>query len=246
MNINVLASGSNGNSCLIEDKKTSILIDAGKSCKELESRMNKLGKSMENVDAILITHSHVDHISGAGVVSRKYDIPIYMTNNVYLESRFELGDFQHRLFDLNKEFKIKKLLIKPINTSHDVSSCGFKIGNFAILTDTGKVTEQMKTVLPKLKAVLLEFNYDMDMLIKGPYPYFLKQRILSNQGHLSNIHASQLIQSKGKNLALVLLGHLSCNSTTPEITKVTYETLVKRKLQSVVCSREKQTGTYEV
>jgi phosphoribosyl 1,2-cyclic phosphodiesterase len=246
MEISVIASGSNGNSCLVEDKGCSLLLDAGKSCKEAEFRLNKLGKSLEHIDAILLTHSHTDHISGAGAISRKYNIPIYMTSTVYNESKFKLGDIVYRYFDLRRPFKIKKLEIKPIHTSHSVSSCGFKIGKFGIFTDTGIVTKQMEDAMPKLKGVLLESNHDIDMLINGPYPYYLKTWILSNEGHLSNVHASSFIQEKGSNLALALLGHLSGNNNTPDIAKTAFETIVKRKIDYSVCSREKVSGTWSI
>lgn len=246
MEISVIASGSNGNCCLVEEKGADILIDAGKSGREIEYRMNKLGKSLENVDRIILTHSHHDHISGAGVISRRYGIPIYMTKDVYLESRFKLGDIKVKNFSLSRSFRIKGIDIKPVLTSHNVNSCGFIIGKFGVFTDTGMVTPQMEAVMPKLKAVLLESNHDIDMLINGPYPHFLKQWILSDQGHLSNLHASSLIQNKGKNLSLALLGHLSGNNNTPAIAKSTFETLVKRKIEYAVCSRDCVSGSWKI
>jgi len=246
MEISVIASGSNGNSCLIEEKDASILIDAGKSGREIEYRMSNLGKSMENVDAILVTHSHHDHITGAGVLSRRYGVPIYVSNEVYSDAKFKLGESDVKLFSVDKNFKIKKVEIKPVLTSHNVSSCGFVIDKFGLFTDTGIVTRQMKNIIGKLKAVLLESNHDIDMLIRGPYPAFLKQWILSDKGHLSNVHASSLIQDKGKNLDLVLLAHLSGNNNSPEVAEKTFETLVKRKIDFSVCSREKESGCWKI
>jgi phosphoribosyl 1,2-cyclic phosphodiesterase len=247
MEISVIASGSNGNCCLIEEKDTSILIDAGKSGRGIETRMNRLGKSIENIDAILITHSHNDHIAGAGVLARRYDIPVYMTKEVYQNSMYKIGHVNKiKIFKEKNNFKINDLEIKPIQTSHNVESCGFKIKNFGLFTDTGIITKQIEQAISKLKAVLLESNYDIDMLINGSYPAFLKNWILSDKGHLSNIHASSLIQNKGKNLSLVLLAHLSGNNNTPEIAKATYEKLVKRKIDCTVCSREKETGTWKI
>lgn len=246
MEISVIASGSNGNCCLVEKKNVSILIDAGKSGKEIESRMNKLGKNLENIDAILITHSHQDHITGAGVLARRYGIPVYMTKEVYNEIMWKIGHCEIKIFHYDKKFKINNVEIKPILTSHNVDSCGFVIGKFGLFTDTGIVTKQIEDAIPKLKAVLLESNHDMDMLINGSYPHFLKNWILSEKGHLSNIHASSLIQSKGKNLSLALLAHLSGNNNTPKIAGKTYETLVKRKIEYAVCSREKESGCWKI
>lgn len=244
MEICVIASGSNGNCCLVESKDSSILIDAGKSCREIEERLNNMGKSLENLNAVLLTHAHHDHIASAGVISRRYNVPIYMTKDVYSESRFKLGDIQRKTFSINKEFKINNLIVKPIPTSHNVSSCGFIIDKFGLFTDTGIVTKEMESVISKLKAVLLESNHDIDMVINGPYPAYLKQWILSDKGHLSNIHASSLIQSKGNNLSLALLGHLSGNNNTPDAAKKTFETLVKKKIHYYICSRDKETGCF--
>jgi len=202
MEISVIASGSNGNCCLVEDKGSSVLIDAGKSCKEIESRLNHLGKSLENASAVLLTHSHIDHSQSVSVISRKYNLPVYMTQKVYEETP-GLGEFELKKFSLDHAFNVNKLSIRPVLTSHDVSSCGFIIGKFGLFTDTGIVTKQIEASMGKLKGVLLESNYDIDMLINGKYPYFLKQRIMSDKGHLSNIHASQLIKKNQK----ALIGH---------------------------------------
>ena len=246
MEISVIASGSNGNCCLIEDKNTSILVDLGKSVREIAYRMEKLGKSPEDVDAVILSHSHHDHITGAGVLSRRYGVSLYMTKKVYSEAKYKLGDIKRKTFSINKEFKIGTLNIKPIPTSHNVSSCGFVINRFGIFTDTGVVTKQMELEVPKLKSIVIESNHDIDMLINGSYPAFLKKRILSNQGHLSNVDASSLIQDKGKNLSLVLLGHLSEKNNTPKVASNTFENLVKRKVEYAVCSRDELSGKWVV
>ena len=242
MEISVIASGSNGNSCLVESKKGSFLIDAGKSCKEIEDRLNKMGKSLENINGILLTHSHIDHTMGVGPISRKYNIPVYAKKEVYNISN--LGNVEAKFF--NGNFKINGVEIKPIATSHDVPSTGFKIGNFGLFTDTGIITREMEDSMKGLKGVLLESNHDIDMLINGRYPAFLKQRILSDNGHLSNISASSFIQERGADIDLVLLGHLSGNNNTPEITKNTFETLVKRKVNFDILSRDKESGVWVI
>ncbi len=245
MEISVIASGSNGNCCLVEHNDSSVLIDAGKSGKEVEHRMHKLGKSLEDIDGILITHAHHDHITGAGVLSRRFEIPLYMAEETYSDARYKLGNIEKKIFSVNKSFKIKNLRINPITTSHSVSSCGFVFGKFGFFTDTGFVTPQMKKVIPHLNVILLESNHDIDMVINGPYPAFLKQWILSDEGHLSNIHASSLIQEKGKKLSLALLGHLSCNNNTPDTARNTFEELVKRNIDFEICSREMESGSWK-
>ncbi len=245
MEISVIASGSNGNCCLVEDKKTSILVDAGKSCREIEFRMDKLGKSLEDIQAIILTHAHHDHISGAGILSRKYDMPIYMTKKVLLDAEHKLGNIQKKLFSF-RQFSIGSLKIKPVPTSHNVSSCGFVINKFGIFTDTGVVTKQMESEILKLNTILLESNHDIGMVINGPYHAFLKKWILSDKGHLSNIDASTLIKKKGKNLSLVLLGHLSGNNNTPEIASKTFESIVKGRVEYAVCSRDTLSGKWSI
>lgn len=244
MDISVIASGSNGNCCLFEDKDTSVLIDAGKSAREIELRMQRLGKNLENVDAVVITHSHTDHVCGAGIIARKYDIPVFLSKQSYKESVLRIGDCEVKQFD--GKFKIKNLEINPVPTSHSVHSNGFVINKFGLFTDTGIVTKEMEEVFPKLKAVLLESNHDIDMLINGHYPHYLKQWILSDEGHLNNIEAGTLVQDKGEGLSLVLLGHLSGNNNTPEVCRKTFETLVKRKIDYSVLSREKESGSWKI
>jgi phosphoribosyl 1,2-cyclic phosphodiesterase len=245
MQISVVASGSNGNCYLIEDKGSSVMIDAGKSLKEIESRLSKMGKSLENVDGLVLTHAHIDHYLSVGPIARKYNLPLYITQETYQETSNKLGAAKIKHFSINKNFKINNLTLKPIATSHDVPSCGFVINNLGIFTDTGIITPQMECILPKLGGLLLESNHDIDMLINGPYPAFLKQRILSDKGHLSNIDASSFIQ-KNKNLNFALLAHLSANNNTPEKAKITFETLVKQKMDFAVLSRDKESGTWEL
>lgn len=242
MEISVIASGSNGNCCLVEDNDVSVLIDAGKSGSEIESRMKSLGKSLEDVDGILITHEHSDHLCGAGVLSRRFGIKVYMTKEVYTNAK--LGNFESKIFSGN--FNVKGLKVKPIKTSHNVNSYGFVVGKFGYFTDTGIVTEQMKKVIPCLNSILLESNHDVEMVHNGHYPPFLKKWILSDEGHLSNNTASSIIQENGKNLTLVLLGHLSENHNTPDIASETFNSLVKRKIDFNICSREKESGSWKI
>ena len=242
----MIASGSNGNCCLVEDKGVRVLIDAGKSGREIEARMNRMGKSIEDVDGIVITHAHADHVSGASILARRYGIPLYMTPETHREVLPRIGDVPVRKFAANKSFKVRNLEIKPIATSHSISSTGFVVGKFGLFTDTGIVTKQMEAALPKLKGVLLESNHDIDMVINGHYPAYLKQWVLSDIGHLSNIHASSLIQAKGRELGLVLLGHLSGNNNTIDMARETFETLVRKRINCVICSRDKETGCYDI
>ncbi|MFO8015813.1 MAG: MBL fold metallo-hydrolase [Candidatus Woesearchaeota archaeon] len=249
MQISVIASGSNGNSCLLEDKDTSILVDAGKSGKEIESRMNSIGRSAEDLDGILVTHSHQDHIAGAGVLSRRYYLPLYMTRETCSECSHKIGNAEVKNFSVNRRFRIGSMTINPVLTSHNVSSCGFVFGEkrkFGLFTDTGCVTKQMTDAFRNLNGLLLESNHDIDMVANGPYPAFLKKWILSERGHLSNPAAASLVQELGGKLGFVLLGHLSGNNNTPETAEDTFERIVKRKIDYTVCSRECLTGSWSI
>ena len=246
MEVSVIASGSNGNSCLVEHKNTAVLVDAGKSAREIESRLDNLGKSMDHVDAVLLTHGHSDHSQSIGVLSRRYNIPVFMTKDVADHIAEKLGRVQVRTFSKTRNFRIKDMKIKPISTLHDVPSCGFLIENFGLFTDTGTITRQMLDSMKKLKGILLESNHDIDMLLNGRYPHFLKHRIMSDNGHLNNFDASTFIHEKNNGLAWVLLGHLSANNNTKELVKQTFETIVKRKIDYSVLSREKESGVWEI
>jgi phosphoribosyl 1,2-cyclic phosphodiesterase len=246
MDVSVIASGSNGNCCLVETDSTSVLIDAGKSMKEIEERLKRMGKSLENLDGVLLTHAHIDHYLGIGPIARKYNIPVYLTKKTYSHCKAYLGHIKPIHFKPDDHFMINGVLIEPVLTSHDIPSTGFRIGKFGLFTDTGIVTDHMKKVIGKLDAALLESNHDIDMLINGPYPPALKHRILADTGHLSNFDASTFIHEKGNHLQWVLLGHLSGNNNTPQIAKKTFETLVKKKVEYEVLSRDEQSGVWQL
>jgi len=252
--ISIIASGSNGNSFLVESKHASILIDAGKSGKEIQSRMNKLNKNPEDIDAILVSHEHSDHTRGVGILSRRFNIPVYITKSTYDQCAFNLGKLnEKKLFNKQNRFSIKDIDITPVKTMHDASdSTGFvlksKNKSFGILTDTGIATPEIKDAIKKLDAVAIESNYDVDMLIKGPYPYHLKNRILSQYGHLSNIECAQLIkENRTDNLKEVVLSHLSGNNNTPKQAELTFKKiLASKKFNLTVASRDDVTGSFRI
>ena len=239
MIISVIASGSNGNACLIEEGNSKVLIEAGVSCIEIERRLASAKKSLLGLEAVIVSHAHIDHCQSAGVISRKYGVPVYMTDETYNGCCNKMGDFNFVKFNNNHKLVMDDLDIYPVKTSHDSPSSGFVINErFGIFTDTGTISEEIKMLTRKLKAVLIESNYDEEMLAKGSYPQFLKARIFSDHGHLSNLQASGFVQDCGHQLEQVLLGHLSANNNTPALVERTFQSVVKRKLKYAVLSRD--------
>ena len=223
MKLTPLYSGSSGNCLLVEHKNTKILVDAGVSGKKIIDGLEQCD-AMNKIDALFITHEHSDHISGAGIISRKLDIPIYINEETYLASKSKLGkikDENIRIINNDTDFDVKDLGIHAFSSSHD-SACPvlyrFDDGskNLAIATDLGVVNDTIHKNLLLCDTVYLEANHDIDMLLNGPYPKALQQRVLGQLGHLSNDACGdfcvELINTKTKNICL---GHLSAENNTP-------------------------------
>jgi len=221
MELSIIASGSNGNCYLLQSAGVSVLFDAGKSFSETARRMAALGKDIQAVDGIVLSHAHGDHYQGIGPIARRLRIPVYVRKEVYAACRRRLGPVEVCHFE--NGFRIGNMEITPVETSHDVTSCGFVVGRLGIFTDTGCVTSQMKEVIRDLDAVLLESNYDEEMLMSGPYPLDLKERIASDRGHLSNEDASDFIRRYGDHLSQVFLAHLSETNNSTDKVKKTFE-----------------------
>lgn len=215
-----IASGSSGNCIYIGSDNTHILIDAGISKKKIEAGLNHIGIKGEDLSAILVTHEHTDHIAGIGVMSRGYKVPIYGTKGTLqgIEEYKYLGKMPEGLYHevfVDKEIPIGGLVIEPFHISHDAyEPSGFRISDgkktVAIATDLGKYDAYTIEKLAKLDAIFLESNHDVHMLEVGNYPYPLKRRVLSDQGHLSNELSGQLLCAiLHENLKNVILGHLS-------------------------------------
>ena len=217
-----LASGSKGNSLFVSWKNNSILIDAGLSGIEIERRLESKKLSPESLTAIIVTHEHSDHIRGVGILSRRYNIPVYINKNTY-EKASSLGRLAGlQFFECGSSFKIDNLTVSPFTISHDaVDPAGFtleyKNKKIGIATDLGIATNLVKEHLKNCSVLYLEANHDPDMLINGPYPWYLKQRIKGRQGHLSNMDSKELLEElNNENLKHVILAHLSEENNTPE------------------------------
>lgn len=216
-----LASGSNGNCYYIGDHEDSILIDAGINCKQIINRMKQRGLDPGKIRAIFITHEHNDHVCGARVLSKKLDIPVYMTqgtyNSLYLTNKPEAV----RFIDANQPLFFPPFVIYPVAKQHDAAEpTSFRVEiqetNIGVFTDIGEACDRVKKQLGLCEVLFLEANYDEKMLWSGAYPYHLKQRVASDVGHLSNAQAAQLLESYGgPTLKWVLLSHLSGDNNTP-------------------------------
>ncbi len=218
----MLASGSKGNATYISDGQSSILVDAGLSGIELQRRLESRGLEPEKLDAIIVSHEHSDHVRGAGILSRRFKLPVYINQKTKAASP-GLGNLHEtRPFECGKTFAIGNLTIHPFSISHDAEDpAGFTIGQngtrMAIATDLGIVTAMVKEHLKQCALLVLEANHDPQMLETGPYPWPLKQRIQSRIGHLSNSDSRKLLQElQHEDLQHVILAHLSEINNTPQ------------------------------
>ncbi len=219
----VLASGSRGNAIYISGGSTSILIDAGLSGIEIERRLKSKELCPEDLDAIIVSHEHTDHIQGVGVLSRRFNLPVYISSKTEKAAVSQLGNVRViKNFKCGSTFMIKDLSIHPFSISHDaedpsgftVNQNGTKIG---LATDLGIATSMVKEHLKGCSLLILEANHDEDMLLNGPYPWPVKQRIKSRTGHLSNEASKNLLKEvQHDRLKYVILAHLSKTNNTPQ------------------------------
>jgi phosphoribosyl 1,2-cyclic phosphodiesterase len=221
----MLASGSKGNCVVIEGRSGSLLVDAGLSAKECLLRMERAGIDAGNIEALLVTHEHTDHIRGVDVLARKLDIPVYGTEGTLADflgfRRTSAKPLVHHTCRDHEQFVVGDFMVEPFSTSHDAKEpCGFIISEGDIrmgyCTDTGIVTPHMHDLLRHCDGIVLESNHCPDMLQNGPYPESLKRRIRSKRGHLSNPAAAACLRDFGRDVPPVILAHLSETNNTPE------------------------------
>ncbi len=224
-----IASGSSGNCIYVGSEKAHVLVDAGISCKRIELGLQKAELTGRDISAVFITHEHSDHIQGLGVLARKYGIPMYATKGTIdgiLYGTKSLGDFDKNLLreiKVDEDLVIEDLVVHPFRISHDAKEpCGYRFesqgSKAAVATDMGTFNPYIIENLQGLDAVLLEANHDIRMLQAGPYTYALKQRILSDSGHLSNENSGLLLNKiLHENMKYILLGHLSKENNMPEL-----------------------------
>ena len=258
--VSVLASGSKGNCTVICTDKTMVLLDAGLSGKKILNFLASVNLDANKLNAVIISHEHNDHIKGAGIICRKLDIPLYITEMTYSVSQKPLGKLPEGavFFENGNPFKINDVEVKTFPSSHDVvdgsnfvfEKAGDKTRKLAVATDLGFSSKLMIHRIKESTTIVLESNHDVQMLLNGPYPPFLKQRIKSRQGHLSNEQAvgviTKVVHPGLKNL---VLAHLSEQNNLPETAEnimKTYLKIIGHNLQLFVSSQYEATPLIDI
>ncbi|WXR62782.1 MBL fold metallo-hydrolase [Peptostreptococcaceae bacterium AGR-M142] len=257
-----ISSGSCGNCHYINYKDTSLLVDSGLSGKKTQENLNSLNIDPKSINAILITHEHKDHIKGAGILSRRFDLPIYANEKTWSAMEKDLGkinDKNIKIINKNNKFNIEDIEIKSFEINHDaIDPVGYTFFNgkdkIGFITDVGLITDHVKENILGSKLVVLESNHDEEMLKIGPYPYYLKKRVLSKLGHLSNTQAgnfaAELVKAGAKN---ILLAHLSGENNFPALAFETVKQILFEKgikvnedFSMAVLKRQESSCLYEI
>lgn len=247
--ITSLNSGSNGNCYYIGNTNEAVLIDAGISCRETEKRMKRLGLDIKIVKAIFISHEHTDHINGVAVLSKKNQLPVYITEATYKSSGLKIEQQLVREFKEDEPVTIGGLTVTPFQKLHDaIHPHSFTIANelvkIGVFTDIGFPCEKLIYHFQQCHAAFLEANYDEDMLHNGSYPFYLKKRISGGEGHLSNTQAVQIFTTyRPVFMSHLILSHLSKNNNTPEIVERLFN-IHKCCTEIIVASRLKETPLF--
>lgn len=219
-----LGSGSRGNATLIEKNSTRILIDCGFGVKDTRARLERLGLALEDIDGVLVTHEHGDHIGGVGKIARANGMPVYCSHGTYLTGR--LGNVPDlRLISSHKRFAVGDLEIEPVPVPHDAKEpIQYIVGDgdtrVGVLTDLGSITPHIRHCYARCEALILETNHDPQMLQQGPYPPKLKRRVGGAYGHLSNGQAQALLEGlQHDKLQHVVAAHISDKNNTEQLAK---------------------------
>ncbi|MCD5425341.1 MAG: MBL fold metallo-hydrolase [Methanosarcinaceae archaeon] len=235
-------------------------MDAGLSGKKIKEGLHKIGVDGHKLDAILVTHEHKDHIQGVGVLSRQYDLPIYANELTWTAMEHKLGKIKEENYNIfDGDFTLGNLEIQPFSIPHDASDpVGYVIygdkTKIGIATDMGYIPNKVKDILKETDLLVIEANHDMEMLMSGPYPWMLKNRIKGELGHLSNDTVANILPELiNGNFSKILLAHLSKNNNMP---KLAYETIkgvlennglyVGKDIQLDLTYQDKPTNIYEV
>lgn len=235
MKVAVLASGSSGNAIWVSSGSTAVLIDAGVSGRRISRVAEGLGLDTARLSAVLVTHEHSDHVSGLGPVTRKFDVPACATAGTHAAIDRRLGKCPGRtIVEAGIDLEIGDLLVSPFAVSHDCAEpVGYSLSDgrtvVAVATDLGVVSHPVRHRIGRADCVVLEFNHDERMLLDGGYPWFLKQRIMSNEGHLSNEAAArELVSLADCPMSTLVLAHLSRENNTPGLALATARDALER------------------
>ncbi len=229
-----LASGSNGNCYYIGNETEAVLIDAGISRRQIIDRMKEKKLDPYKVKAVFISHEHSDHYRGAKVLSKKLNIPIYMTKETHEKSYFTMRPTNVVVFDAGATIQIGHFSIHSFLKQHDaIEPVSFRVEyddkNIGVMTDIGAACENVKLHLNKCDFLFLESNYDVDMLQTGKYPYYLKQRVAGDRGHLSNVQAKELVEEHAsEKLHTIYLSHISEDNNRGQIALDTFKPLMDK------------------
>lgn len=239
MNYCSLASGSSGNSHFIATEQTRILLDVGMSHRYIKKALESIGESIESVNGVLITHEHTDHIKGLPMVLKKHGMPVYMTEPTFekIKSKIREEDLdQVVILGAGQPLNIGDVRIQPFDISHDaVDPKGYVFTHedkkLSIVTDIGIMTEEVVASISGSNFLVIESNHDVNMVMYGAYPFYLKRRILSEHGHLSNEDAAKTIYRvyESGSLKNVVLAHLSKENNVPELAHLTVRRFLEEK-----------------
>ena len=226
-----LGSGSKGNSTVVESDTACVMVDCGFGLRNACTRLERIGKSPEDLTAIIVTHEHSDHWKGIGALSAKYNIPVYLSAGSLKAKEIQSGEALFKCIDSHKDFYVGDICIKPVPVPHDAREpIQYILSNgkvqLGILTDLGHFTPHVVSSYSKCDALLLECNYDDDMLLDGPYPRFLKDRVSGMFGHLSNRQAADLLLALDlSRLKTLVIGHISAKNNDVSLIKAAIEPL---------------------
>jgi phosphoribosyl 1,2-cyclic phosphodiesterase len=236
----LLGSGSQGNAALIECGRSRLLLDCGFSARETERRLARLGRAGAELDAIVITHEHSDHVGGLGACARRFNIPVWMTTGTFAALSRQTGELPHvRLFDPQEAFEVGDIRVEPFPVPHDAREpCQFVFTDgderLGFLTDVGMSTPAIEAMLSGCTALVLECNHDRTMLRDGPYPPALKARIAGDHGHLDNDAAARLLAKLDRSrLTQVVAAHLSQKNNTPARARMALARVLKCPLRDI-------------
>ena len=228
--VHTLASGSSGNALVLSWDGGHILVDAGISCRRIRQGLRALGLDLPDLDAVCLTHTHSDHISGLQTLLKCTDCPVYASPAAGRDLLRRMVLLEDRLREAEGTFSVKDCAVTAFPTSHDApGSRGYRFdtpdGGFGLLTDSGFVTPEAEAVLPGVSLAVLEANHDVETLKSGPYPYYLKRRILGPSGHLSNEDAAAFaVVLAEAGASEIILAHLSRENNTPAMARRAVET----------------------